>query len=90
VYALLQTASILSLLDRDVEVMEVATGRDKVDYLENSELTPPQLNMISHQRSLISIDDGSRVILSSYDVTDFVICRHKKTLTDWSGVDAAT
>jgi hypothetical protein len=88
--SLLQTGSILNLLYGDVEVVKITTGRDKVDYLKNSELTLPQHYMISHQRSLISVDDGSRVLLSSYDVTDFVICRHKKTLTGWSGADAAT
>jgi hypothetical protein len=77
-------------LDGDVEVVEVTAGRDKVDDLENSELTFPQHDTISNQRSLIGIDDGSGVILSSYDVTDFVICSHKKPLTGWSGVDAAT
>jgi hypothetical protein len=74
----------------DVEVMEVATGRDKVDHFENSEFTLPQHNTIPHQRSLISVDDSPGVILSSYDVTDFVIFRHKKALTGWSGVDAVT
>jgi hypothetical protein len=74
----------------DVEVVKVTTGRDKVDHLENSELTLPQDYMISHQRSLISVNDGSRVFLTSYDVTDFIICSHKKTLTGWSDVDAVT
>ena len=88
--SLLQAGLRLNLLYRDVEVVEVTTGGDKVDHLKNSELALPQHDTISDQGTLIGIDDGSRVILSSYDVTDFVICRHKKTLTGWSGVHAAT
>jgi hypothetical protein len=67
---------ILSLLNCNVEVMKVTPGRDKVDHLENSELTLPQHNTIADQRPLIRVDDGSGVFLPSYDITDFVIFRH--------------
>jgi hypothetical protein len=87
---MLQVGLVLSLSNCDVEVMEIAAGRDEIDHFEDSKFTFPQLDTISYQGSLIRVDNSPGVIPSAYDITDFVICRHEKALTGWPGVDGVT